>query len=650
MIARVPTATIGAWRRRGIALLAASAILAASPVFSQAATREPAEGGPAGIRAAQADGLATARSWAQAAQAIPETNANPDVILPVNPAQLAEARLYDPRDDDVLLGAGSAAGASDGYQVMRAGDAARGTTAPEDLAAIRATGVAINADPHRIATDMASSQVPGSCQELETSTRVEVYAEKTCNTGTRLVPRPESCTVPLEVGTSSRTLYSYIAGANGADGTSGPFTAWSGFSDELAAGSCAVAGTASWCGNLARVGEPVPAGCAADDDLVAYDLRCIGEASGVEPTGAGLASRRDLATGELWYARAEELVAVSALRDEGMCAPLQSNPDCIFETETCTASDPVTRTINGFAITQPCWAWQRNFTCYTRVRTSDCPGLASDPACRFTGRSCLDDSASGPCDVWSDSYRCTVPGGRIDTAIEHVCGGNVYCLNGACQQIEREASNELKDALIALGAMDRAQKEFDPATLSLFGGARQTCHKPVFGLVDCCAGKTSGLLSTASGAAALAGGPAAIAAIATPFLSLFACSNEEKMLDVKDRMGLCVAIGTYCSARTLGICTTRRKAYCCFESKLTRILQEQGRTQLGKPWGRPRSEQCAGFSVDDFARLDLSRMDFSEIYEELLEAARLPDEAGLAAQIQQKIRDYYATHRGGSTP
>ena len=36
--------------------------------------------------------------------------------------------------------------------------------------------------------------------------------------------------------------------------------------------------------------------------------------------------------------------------------------------------------------------------------------------------------------------------------------------------------------------------------------------------------------------------------------------------------------------------------------------------------------------------------------EEFLEAARLPDEAGLAAQIQQKIRDYYATHRGGSTP
>ncbi|MDR0233572.1 MAG: conjugal transfer protein TraN, partial [Zoogloeaceae bacterium] len=36
------------------------------------------------------------------------------------------------------------------------------------------------------------------------------------------------------------------------------------------------------------------------------------------------------------------------------------------------------------------------------------------------------------------------------------------------------------------------------------------------------------------------------------------------------------------------VCTeaaAKRDGYCCFPSKLARIIQEQGRTQLGKPWG-----------------------------------------------------------------
>src|SRR3546814_5771 len=120
---------------------------------------------------------------------------------------------------------------------------------------------------------------------------------------------------------------------------------------------------------------------------------------------------------------------------------------------------------------------------------------------------------------------------------------------------------------------------------------------------DLCAGKVSGLLTVGAGAAALAGGPTAVAALATPFLTLFACSQSEMRLDIKDRMGFCHKVGTYCSSSFLGICKTRRTAYCCFESKLSRILQEQGRGQLGRPWGAPKREQCLGFTIDEFARL-----------------------------------------------
>ncbi len=74
-------------------------------------------------------------------------------------------------------------------------------------------------------------------------------------------------------------------------------------------------------------------------------------------------------------------------------------------------------------------------------------------------------------------------------------------------------------------------------------------------------------------------------------------------------------------------------------------MQEQGRKQLPIPWDKPKHEQCEGFTLDEFAQLDLSLMDFSEVYAEFTEAARLPDELETSILIQQKIDDYYA--RGG---
>lgn len=291
-------------------------------------------------------------------------------------------------------------------------------------------------------------------------------------------------------------------------------------------------------------------------------------------------------------------------------------------------------------------------TCYGESPgTSECADLESNSQCTWLRDTCLDEQASASCKVTERTYRCPVPGEPAIENKEYVCSGDIYCINGECQTIEREASSEFKDALVAMGAMDQTEKEFDPDSLGLFKGSRETCHKPVFGLVNCCAGKVSGLLSGGSALLAFealgSGGVAAIAGIATQFLTTFLCSNEEKKLDVKDRLGLCHFVGSYCSSSFLGVCKTKKKAYCCFESKLTRILQEQGRPQIDKPWDKPKDEKCEGFTVDEFSRLDLSQMDFSEIYAEFLEAAKLPNEAQMASDIQAKIQSYYQQHGQG---
>ncbi len=288
-------------------------------------------------------------------------------------------------------------------------------------------------------------------------------------------------------------------------------------------------------------------------------------------------------------------------------------------------------------------------SCTTEDPQSDCGTLEANPQCSWKYDNCLDENPSGEgCKMMEKVYRCPVPGGTVQPPPKYVCGDDVYCINGDCEAIHREASSEFKDALTALHAIDTAGKDFDPDDMHVFPGTRDTCHKPIFGVVNCCAGKVSGMLPLGIGGAALSGAisgnVAALAGAATQFLTTFLCSTEEKMLDVKDRMGFCTFVGSYCSGSLLGVCTTKRKTYCCFESKLSRILQEQGRPQINKPFGKPKTEQCEGFTVDEFAHLDLSVMDFTDVYSDFMDAAKLPDEVQTVADIQQKIQGYYELH------
>jgi conjugal transfer mating pair stabilization protein TraN len=305
--------------------------------------------------------------------------------------------------------------------------------------------------------------------------------------------------------------------------------------------------------------------------------------------------------------------------------PCNADPgQCTLASEQCTAGPNETRIINGVAITRDCWEYSKTYQCRAIIGGgNDCGDLESNATCILDREICLDDPPSGACQVAERIYRCPIAGSAPEP-VQYICGDDVYCLNGDCEPIERGASTEFKDAVVALNALGQANSEFDENTLTLFRGARETCHKKVFGLSNCCSGKGVPLL--------------------TPFL----CSAAERQLDEKDDKGLCHRVGTYCSDRVLGVCVTRKDAYCCFQSKISRILQEQGRPQIGKSWGPPKTETCEGFTIYEFQQLDLSVMDFSEVYAEFQEAARLPDEAAALADIQAKIEAYYATHGGGN--
>jgi conjugal transfer mating pair stabilization protein TraN len=330
------------------------------------------------------------------------------------------------------------------------------------------------------------------------------------------------------------------------------------------------------------------------------------------------------------------------------CTSFINDPSCENPVDTCTDSTPETRDVGGGnMVTKACWAWSRSYQCQKQTSNSDCTVLAANSACQYKRTECLDEPQVGACEVENVIYACPIPGGPAGPK-KYVCGDDLYCIGGECEAVTREASDEFKDAAVGLESLAQVNREFSDIDYKMFKGTVMGCHKPIFGLVNCCAGKSSGLIGTSTGFAALAGGPAAIGLLATPLLTVFLCSAAEKEYDVRDRMGLCHTVGTYCSDRVLGICTSRRTQGCCFLSKLTRVLQEQGREQLGKLWGSARRPDCSGFSVDEFAALDLSVMDFSEVYNEFVDAAKLPDEAATMTDIQARIQAYYAN--GGPQP
>jgi hypothetical protein len=88
------------------------------------------------------------------------------------------------------------------------------------------------------------------------------------------------------------------------------------------------------------------------------------------------------------------------------------------------------------------------------------------------------------------------------------------------------------------------------------------------------------------------------------------CKQSEKELRKKRQAGLCTYVGEFCSKRwKLGfakICVERSRSFCCFNSKLARILQECGRPQIGKGWGDARNPNCSGYTIDEFSRVDFT--------------------------------------------
>lgn len=106
---------------------------------------------------------------------------------------------------------------------------------------------------------------------------------------------------------------------------------------------------------------------------------------------------------------------------------------------------------------------------------------------------------------------------------------------------------------------------------------------------------------------------------------IWACSTDEFKLAVKKETKLAVFIDSWCQTKVLGQCIEKRSSYCGFNSQIGRIIQEQGRQQLGISWGTdPKNPDCRGLTLEEFGRIDFTKIDLSEWIGSLYEAGLLP--------------------------
>lgn len=373
--------------------------------------------------------------------------------------------------------------------------------------------------------------------------------------------------------------------------------------------------------------------------------------------------------------------------------------DCEKVTEACV-DGPSTKQIGGYSVYRDCWRYQSSFSCISQKAVDDCQPL-HDRGCSQTGSACIDTGSSGLCQLYEQTYQCKVADGTTSTVAN--CGSQQFCMEGSCFSTAYQPDGDFAKSVAMLEAAREAGKYLDPNSLSVFNGYDNRCRKKLFGLVNCCSGDgfntslftnlnlilaaggqvygavgssytydalfaadapqavmagfealfgagggTSALaslmagdVSVASFVGSLAPGPWTVAMLAIQLSGILDCEEAEKVLAMKRDARLCRGIGSFCSKKIglIKVCVEKTETYCCFNSRLARILNEQGRAQIGKGWGSAESPDCGGFSLAQLQSLDFSRMDLAEFYAEI--APTLPDAGAMRERVQQKVDSYY---------
>lgn len=277
-----------------------------------------------------------------------------------------------------------------------------------------------------------------------------------------------------------------------------------------------------------------------------------------------------------------------------------------------TASTTTTQPPNGVTNTN-------TYNCldYQGVAYDTCQSLVAQ-GCSQLSSTCI-NTTNGVCDTWDKTFSCLTSQGTTTTS--QVCANAALCLDGNCFTTNAPPANDFAAVIARFAAVTAAGASASgTGGVSIFTGTPENCNTAIFDAKNCCAGTATGWGTGISSG----------------------CPASAKKLAQAREAGQAVFIGTFCANKAFfGACLLKTETWCAFRSRLARIVQQQGRLQLGIAWGAPQNPDCRGFNPTEMQQLDFSRMDLSEFYADIMARMTPMDANALGNSINNHIETYF---------
>lgn len=240
----------------------------------------------------------------------------------------------------------------------------------------------------------------------------------------------------------------------------------------------------------------------------------------------------------------------------------------------------------------------------------ECAVLDNDKSCTQDKKVCSMFDEHNNCTQFTIDYSCATY-----KKIGKQCGELFYtnCETEECKA--QQKNQDFGDVASTLQAVTEAASDIneDPENIKIFSGKDLHCRKATAGYNNCC--KDGGWGQD---------------------IGIAGCNSEEKELGGAKEKGLAISVGEYCSKEVLGVCLQKKRSYCVFNSKLAKIVQQQGRQgQLKIGFGSKKHPNCRGMSLEEFERLNFDNINFSEFYDDLNKQIDLPSEQSIKDRIKR---------------
>ncbi|WP_371222852.1 conjugal transfer protein TraN [Orientia tsutsugamushi] len=264
-----------------------------------------------------------------------------------------------------------------------------------------------------------------------------------------------------------------------------------------------------------------------------------------------------------------------------------------------------------FKVNRPYWKQKIVFSC-TSDPKDGCKHLKIQN-CELKNSTCQ-KSVANICLLWQHDYSCST---EKQTMLHSSLRNNsIFCLGGNCNTPTIIPNRDI--AKVAhLAMLNQMSKDIKTNPVSVFSGKHRKCKKDVFSFLNCCSSMTGWGRD----------------------IGLSQCKSKEQELALYRKKGYCYYIGTYCSSRIpiLGICLARKSTYCCFQSKLARIFQEEARKQLKIDFGTPECPNCRGLTVKELQKVDFTKINMDELFGDILTKAQNSMNKDIIAGIKDKV-------------